>query len=220
MQKQQTKSKQISKRGVIVKGADEKDVPKTRAEIALHPSVNAAVVVHTYADNTADINVCVEVLSEAIKKVTNGDMERVEAMLLGQAHALQSIFMNLAFRAKNQDYISNMESFMRMAMKAQNQCRMTLETLANVKNPPVVIARQANISHGHQQVNNGVAIKPDHAPAREEKHIQSNELLEVGNGKRMDAGTASSTSGLDPAMATMEKIDRPTKRKRKVEVSR
>ena len=46
---------------------------------------------------------------------------------------------------------------MRMAMKAQNQCRMTLETLATIKNPPVVFARQANINNGgQQQVNNGV----------------------------------------------------------------
>jgi hypothetical protein len=35
-----------------------------------------------------------------------------------------------------------------MAMKAQNQRRMTLETLATIKNPPVLIARQANINNG------------------------------------------------------------------------
>ena len=40
---------------------------------------------------------------------------------------------------------------MRMAMKAQNQCRMTLETLATIKNPPVVFAKQANINNGGQQ---------------------------------------------------------------------
>jgi hypothetical protein len=46
---------------------------------------------------------------------------------------------------------------MRMAMRAQNQCRMTLETLATIKNPPVVYAKQANINNGgQQQVNNGV----------------------------------------------------------------
>jgi hypothetical protein len=41
--------------------------------------------------------------------------------------------------------------------KAQNQCRMTLETLSTIKNPPVVYAKQANIAHGPQQVNNGTA---------------------------------------------------------------
>lgn len=40
----------------------------------------------------------------------------------------------------------------RMALKAQNQCRMTLETLATIENPPVVFARQANVTTGPQQI--------------------------------------------------------------------
>jgi hypothetical protein len=43
---------------------------------------------------------------------------------------------------------------MRMALKAQAQCRATLETLATIKNPSVVFARQANIAQGPQQANN------------------------------------------------------------------
>jgi len=53
---------------------------------------------------------------------------------------------------------------------------MTLETLATIKNPPVVFARQANINNGgQQQVNNGTvpqeAVKPAQAlmGARAEK---------------------------------------------------
>jgi len=41
---------------------------------------------------------------------------------------------------------------------------MTLETLATIKNPPVVFARQANVNNGGQQVNNGAAADP--APAQ------------------------------------------------------
>ena len=71
-------------------------------------------------------------------------------------HALQAIFMNLARRAASPEYLKQWEAYLRMAMKAQNQCRMTLETLATIKNPPVVFARQANINNGgQQQVNNG-----------------------------------------------------------------
>ena len=55
---------------------------------------------------------------------------------------------------------------MRMAMKAQSQCRMTIETLATLKNPQVVFAKQANINNGgQQQVNNRVAT--DTSRARE-----------------------------------------------------
>jgi hypothetical protein len=44
-----------------------------------------------------------------------------------------------------------------MALRAQSQCRATLETLAAIKNPPIVYARQANVTTGPQQINNGVA---------------------------------------------------------------
>ena len=47
----------------------------------------------------------------------------------------------------------NLEGFMRLALQAQSQCRATLETLVAIKDPPVVCARQANITTGPQQVN-------------------------------------------------------------------
>ena len=52
------------------------------------------------------------------------------------------------------------ETYVRLALKAQAQCRATLETLATIKNPPVVYARQANIAAGRQQVNNGPGSRP------------------------------------------------------------
>ena len=85
-------------------------------------------------------------------------MKQAEAILCGQAHALQAILMNLARRAVSQEYLKQWEAYLRMAMKAQTQCRMTLETLVTIKNPPV-FARQANINNGgKQQVNNGPAL--------------------------------------------------------------
>lgn len=77
-----------------------------------------------------------------------------------QATALDAIFTALAHRASVNlgHYPETAERYLRMALKAQSQCRMTLESLATIKNPPVVYARQANINHGgQQQVNNGEA---------------------------------------------------------------
>ncbi len=37
---------------------------------------------------------------------------------------------------------------MRVTMRAQNRCRMTLETFATVRNPPWVFAKQASINSG------------------------------------------------------------------------
>lgn len=111
----------------------------------------------------------------------------------------------------NQNPLPNLESFLRLALKAQNQCRATLETLAGIKNPPVVIARQANINHGNgnQQVNNGtpdpsqpVHIQP---PSRaRKKRIPPNELLEVKHGsEKLDPRTAGKAGKQNPAMATL-----------------
>jgi len=89
---------------------------------------------------------------------------------------LQSLFAGLTERAMNQNPLPNLESFMRLAFKAQNQYRATLEMLAGIKNPPVVIARQANINQGsgNQQVNYGtpVPIQPVHiqSPSRVRKN--------------------------------------------------
>ena len=101
------------------------------------------------------------------------------------------------------EYINATDRYLRLALKAQSQCRATLETLATIKNPPVIYAKQANISNGPQQVNNGLP-----APAREEKTISSNELLEHQHGQRLDTGTQSAAIGADSTMATLGEIDR------------
>ena len=60
----------------------------------------------------------------------------------------------------------NSTGYLRVALKAQAQCRATLETLAEMKQPPTLLARQANIAHGPQQVNNRVFAERRDAPPR------------------------------------------------------
>lgn len=173
------------------------------AKAALLARANGAAVIEQYGKPFGDQSVLElsEGLRASIERVQGGNMGDCEAMLIAQAHALQTIFMNFSRRALNQDYQKNLESFFRMALKAQNQCRMTLETLATIKNPPIVYAKQANIAHGPQQVNNGTTAP---APTHAEKLVnQSNELLEQQHGNYVDTGTAGEAAGLDPAMATL-----------------
>lgn len=186
------------------------------AKMALRPSVNAAAVIIEYGKplGEQDIGAVIDSLSEGMEGVWSGDMKRAEAMLYGQAHALQAIFMNFSRRALNQEYQKNLESFLRMALKAQNQCRMTLETLATIKNPPVVFAKQANINNGgNQQVNNGVSPGVTSTHAGTHAHTaktfsNQNELLEHQHGERMDTGTASKASRVDTDLETMESVHR------------
>ena len=71
-----------------------------------------------------------------------------------------AIFNELARRAalNMAEYPNATEIYLRLALKAQSQCRATLETLAAIKNPPIVYARQANVTTGPQQVNNGMPV--------------------------------------------------------------
>ncbi|WP_342720382.1 hypothetical protein [Acidovorax sp. FHTAMBA] len=147
------------------------------------------------------------------ERVNSNDLAAAEQMLVAQAIALNSIFAEMARRsALNMgDYLDATDRYMRLALKAQGQCRATLETLAAIKNPPVVFARQANIAHGPQQVNNGVAPgRTQGAPAHayEQTGIKSNELLEIEDGKRLDAG-AQGTAGLaNPKLAAVGTVNR------------
>ena len=78
-----------------------------------------------------------------------GNLEQAEGMLMNQATALQSLFARLAERGMGCTEVGPFETNMRIALRAQSQCRATLETLAAMKNPPpVAFVHQANIAHG------------------------------------------------------------------------
>jgi hypothetical protein len=132
----------------------------------------------------------------------SGDLHRCEAMLLSQAHALQAIFVNLSRQAVKQEYLKQWETYIRVALKAQSQFRAALETLANIKNPPTVFARQANIAHGPQHVNNGVASRPG------EREILQDEQSGVDNELVPDGRASQATSRVNTALEAVGEIDR------------
>lgn len=154
-----------------------------------------------------------EVVTELFRQsaaITRGDMTRAEEMLVAQAHTLDALFTHLASRALSAKHMGGLESYMRLALKAQNQARATLQTLGELKAPKqIAFVKQANI--GNQvQVNNGIQEKP--ARTRKTKKAQ-NELLEVEHGERLDTRATSSAGGADPAMATLGAKHRTAKRR-------
>ena len=117
-----------------------------------------------------------------------------------QAHTLDAIFNTLAQRASRA-----LDRYLRLGLKAQSQCRATLETLATIKNPqPVAFVRQANIAHGPQQLNNRGAAAASRA---EESENPPNKVLEHQHAERLDFGTTVAAIGSDPAMATLGTFD-------------
>jgi hypothetical protein len=190
----------------------DKEMAKRLAKAALRPSVNAAAIMCEYGKpiGAHDVNALIDSLLEAIDDLKTGNMERCENMLMAQAYALQTIFMNFSRRALTQDYQHNLEAFFRMGLKAQNQCRMTLETLATIKNPPIVYARQANVTTGPQQVNNGIP-----APSRaREIETEQTQLSKEKHELLPDTRTSGNAGGIDKEMETLGKIDRAEVRRR------
>jgi hypothetical protein len=143
-------------------------VDRASARAVLHPSTGAAAATMNFRPAGFDLvplKDLVEELDAQCKSVVDGSLTRPEAILMAQAVTLDTIFGRLAHQASM--FIATpdiLDRYLRLALKAQSQSRATLETLAAVKNPPVVYARQANISHGHQQVNNGAQAGTESRP--------------------------------------------------------
>jgi hypothetical protein len=180
---------------------------KVMAGALMRPSVQAACTIRDFEKSEVNLTYFVEELTAQIEAVNGGDLTRAEGILITQAHTLNELFNSLARRSCKQEHLKQYETYLRLALKAQSQCRATLETLAAIKNPPIVYAKQANFANGPQQVNNGVPASPPPTHAREEKTIQSNELLKDYSHETeiigMDTGTTRSAGGADPQVETV-----------------
>lgn len=170
-------------------------------------------------------------LKTAIERTKAGGTEQADEMLTAQAVALNQVFMEMGRRAalNMNQYPEATDTYLRLALKAQSQCRQTLESLAEIRNPRhVAFVKQANIAGGHQQINNGgpvtAADLTDDALAhvvaqgetpRGEIENQPNELSgEFANVTRLDTSAKSPASRGDHKVATVGAIDRPAQRRR------
>ena len=168
-------------------------------EIVLSSNTQNAVGILSWSKfaGEADLQELCNDLGEQTAKVQDGDMRSVEGMLYRQAKTLETMFTSLARRAANNDGLKQFQVNLTLALKAQAQCRSTLEALAEIKNPrPLQFVKQANMTTGPQQVNNTYAGTPSHSDIQSRtENIQSeqNKLLEADHGNYLDTraqGTA------------------------------
>lgn len=235
-----TKTKQVSPNAPAL--AAKAETPKSRllkmvipqgktldmanADMATQGLVTNAGLVTTFSRwelSELSLTDMVASLKESGEAVNNGDLKGAEQMLNAQAVSLNSIFAELARRSAMNvgEHMEAMERYMRLALKAQGQCRATLETLAAIKNPPVVFARQANISNGPQQVNNGVSNDSrtsTRAPAQAcgEIENQQTKLLEGTRhgGTTLDAGTTGAATRGHQELEAVGAVHGPEERRR------
>lgn len=188
------------------KDAEEKEKQSKKefaATVPLYASYMNASLLEPFAKpitNEIDLLSLVVTLDKNIEEIKSGNMSSLEAMLISQAQALQTIFVSLGMKASGQSQLKHYTAFMTLALKAQSQSRATIQALVELKYPKqIAFVKQANIAQGHQQVNNG-APEPSRV---KEKTIHSNELLEKQNGEWLDSGTKGTTSRTNQNMATV-----------------
>jgi hypothetical protein len=200
------KLKAILKRNpaiLTVEVKEDEERAEALAYVSLRPSVLGALTLADYNKWVGELALdkLVSGLVEQCNATNNGDLKRTEALLTVQAHTLDAIFNNLARRAINAEYMDNLDRYLRLVLRAQSQCRATLETLTAIKNPQsLTFVRQANIGY-NQQVNNGAALGDGATRAREIESSQ-NKLLDIKHGERLDTGTTGVAIAANPHLET------------------
>lgn len=198
---------------------DKDKAEQVKAELAVEGVVTNAALTRTFgAPLTGEIGIteALHSLRSTIGEVNSGDLHAAEAMLMAQAVALNAVFGEMARRSHQNmgDYLDATDRYLRLALKAQNQCRATLETLAMMKNPPVVFARQANFANGPQQVNNSIQ-QPPHAPALQNNSGPTEQSYGGMHAKTLDTRAAGTTGRADPQLETLGEVNRPAHSRRK-----
>ena len=162
-----------------------------------------------YIPGDADVSASVDEVRRITKAVKGGDLSDLEAMLVSQAMALQSMATSLAMRAQRQGAQRNFESMLNLSFKAQSQSRATVQALVELKYPrQVVFAKNvANVNNGQQQINNGT-----HATNDESAQIKQ---LGVSDGEWLDTGTTGAAGRTDPHLAPVGQINGTTQPRRK-----
>jgi len=129
-------------------------------------------------------------------------------MLLAQAATLDAVFHRYLHRMDSAEYLPKLEAFARIAMKAQHQSRQTIATLGELKHPKRATFIKQQNNAVNQQINQGT-VKDGRSDKKPENSEQSeNKVLEQDHGKRLEPGATQTTGRINPAMATLDKVNR------------
>lgn len=196
-----------------VKALPDEDDRTSLARITLAPVYQAIETVKMISNNGmngitgAGLTELVDQLESLVADASAGDTEQIDAILISQAQTLDALFNHLTRRSvMNMDqYFEAANTYMKLALRAQANCRVTLECFANLKKP---LVKQTNIAHGPQQVNihsSDGKESNDHA----ENEKPRNKLLEKKEREKwLDGGSPQEAVGADTDLETVGEIDR------------
>lgn len=166
----------------------------------MHPALKNAAAASTFTDKMIGSQIELPGLHDYVRhfqdvseKAAEGDLRMVSRMLAAQAVTLDSMFAELARRsAMNMgDYINASELYGRLALKAQANCRATLEALAKLHQPREQTVRHVHVNEG------GQAVVADHF----HNHSGGSE-----NAKSSNQCHATGTAGTSPALPSPDAL--------------
>ena len=133
-----------------------------------------------------------EVIKATGAKAEAGDLAFASRMLAAQATTLDAMFSELARRtaANLGEYINAADRYGRLALKAQSNCRATLEALAKLHQP-----REQTVKHVHVN-EGGQAVVADHF--HHNRGVQENDKIAKQPHANEPAGPSSALPGPDP----------------------
>ena len=184
------------------------ELAMANADIATESVPNAALTIQASHGGNADLETLICKLDKQVGKVVDGDTRRIETMLMTQAQTLDAIFHKLMKSAFKSEYVSQLQVYADIALKAQNQSRKALMALTEIKHPhrTTFIKQQNNAVN--QQVNN-------QSENLKKFEKSANELLSEKHHETMDISGAPETITIDSPMAALEKVKRRKKLNRK-----
>ncbi len=130
------------------------------------------------SDEKPELDDYVQYVRHGGASAEKGDLAMVSRMLSAQAISLDAMFTEFArCAALNMgEYFNASERYARLAMKAQTNCRTTLEALAKLHQPREQTVRHVHVNEGGQAIvadefhhhgkaaENGVSKEQSHAP--------------------------------------------------------
>ena len=145
----------------VLKLAEEEGTPhaKALARVTFDPLCRHEILASSFAskafgDRCAPLVDRLEVLDGELEKAANGNLNLASRILASQAVSLDVLFTEMARRSGNNmgQYPDAADRYMRLALKAQSNCRATLEALARLHQPREQTVRRVHVNEGGQAV--------------------------------------------------------------------
>ena len=146
---------------LTVEQTKEETGAQAMARKVLDPGLRHAVTASAFAGNVLGNSIkrpglmdYVDYVLKVGGKAEAGDLAIASRLLASQAITLDSMFTELARRTANNmgEYANAAERYGRLALKAQSNCRATLEALAKLHQPREQTVRHVHVNEGGQAV--------------------------------------------------------------------